>query len=213
MAQTRVNRGVTWITAIMYIKQVKGVIEWLNCFNSPYNISIISLSLYIYIAHNSRFQIVQGSSDRWPLSPGHNVVIRDATGQGKVIFCGYSVCVEWRVYATWAREERQALLHVKLNWIIRDLNVLTSRYFTVLGGNWSTVNFRSLKSFSIILTAVFRPDGMTSFCAAQSDWKRTNTRWTVKLSPKADVMNLLQAAGFSRSNPYYIVPKANHRPD
>jgi len=33
-----------------------------------------------------------------------------------------------------------------------------------------------------------------------------------KSASKADVMNLLESAGFSRSNPYYIVPQGRVRP-
>ena len=95
-----------------------------------------------------------------PFSPGHNVVV-GRNGSGKSNFFAAIRFVLNDAYTRLGQEERQALLHVKLAFLILLILIVirkerASHQFLLL-----------LKLSLIILMDVSRLDGMTWFCVVQ----------------------------------------------
>ncbi|ORY84773.1 chromosome segregation protein sudA [Protomyces lactucae-debilis] len=118
-------------------------------------------------------------------SPKHNVVV-GRNGSGKSNFFAAIRFVLSDAYTHMNREERQALLHEGSG------TAVMSAYVEVIFDN--TDNRFPTGKDEVILR---RTIGL----------KKDEYALDKKSASKTDVMNLLEAAGFSRSNPYYIVPQ------
>ncbi|EGX51877.1 hypothetical protein AOL_s00043g611 [Orbilia oligospora ATCC 24927] len=120
-----------------------------------------------------------------PFSPGHNVIV-GRNGSGKSNFFAAIRFVLSDAYTQMGREERQALLHEGSG------QAVMSAYVEVIFDN-SDERFLTGKDEVIIRRTI----GL----------KKDEYSLDRKSATKTDVMNLLESAGFSRSNPYYIVPQ------
>ncbi|KIO22043.1 hypothetical protein M407DRAFT_79622 [Tulasnella calospora MUT 4182] len=125
-----------------------------------------------------------------PFSPGHNVVV-GRNGSGKSNFFAAIRFVLSDAYTAMTREERQALLH-------EGVSVATtlSAYVEIVFDN-SDNRFPTGKDEVVLRRTI----GL----------KKDEYSLDKKSVQKADVMNLLESAGFSKSNPYYIVPQGRVR--
>ncbi|KAI1957518.1 Structural maintenance of chromosomes protein 3 [Ophidiomyces ophidiicola] len=120
-----------------------------------------------------------------PFSPKHNVIV-GRNGSGKSNFFAAIRFVLSDAYTHMGREERQALLHEGSG------SAVMSAYVEIIFDN-SDDRFPTGKSELILRRTI----GL----------KKDEYTLDRKNATKADVMNLLESAGFSRSNPYYIVPQ------
>src|ERR1700753_708630 len=118
-------------------------------------------------------------------SPGTNVIV-GRNGSGKSNFFAAIRFVLSDAYTQMGREERQALLHEGSG------SAVMSAYVEIIFDN-SDERFPT-GSEEVVLR---RTIGL----------KKDEYSLDRKNATKADVMNLLESAGFSRSNPYYIVPQ------
>ncbi|KAI9864054.1 MAG: Structural maintenance of chromosomes protein 3 [Trichoglossum hirsutum] len=120
-----------------------------------------------------------------PFSPKHNVIV-GRNGSGKSNFFAAIRFVLSDAYTQMGREERQALLHEGSG------SAVMSAYVEIIFDN-SDERFPTGKDELILRRTI----GL----------KKDEYSLDRKNATKADVMNLLESAGFSRSNPYYIVPQ------
>lgn len=120
-----------------------------------------------------------------PFSPKHNVIV-GRNGSGKSNFFAAIRFVLSDAYTQMGREERQALLHEGAG------SAVMSAYVELIFDN-SDERF---------------PTGTEEVILRRSiGQKKDEYSLNRKNSTKAEVMNLLESAGFSKSNPYYIVPQ------
>ncbi|KAI3607875.1 chromosome segregation protein [Moniliophthora roreri] len=119
-------------------------------------------------------------------SPKHNVVV-GRNGSGKSNFFAAIRFVLSDAYTSMSQEERQALLHEGVS-----TTTTLSAYVEIIFDN-SDNRFPTGNPEVIIRRTI----GM----------KKDEYSLDKKSTSKADVMNLLESAGFSNSNPYYIVPQ------
>ena len=120
-----------------------------------------------------------------PFSPKHNVIV-GRNGSGKSNFFAAIRFVLGDAYTQMGREERQALLHEGTG------AAVMSAFVEIIFDN-SDDRFPTGKPELILRRTI----GM----------KKDEYSLDRKNATKSDVMNLLESAGFSRSNPYYIVPQ------
>ncbi|OJJ47288.1 hypothetical protein ASPZODRAFT_15969 [Penicilliopsis zonata CBS 506.65] len=120
-----------------------------------------------------------------PFSPKHNVIV-GRNGSGKSNFFAAIRFVLSDAYTHLGREERQALLHEGSG------SAVMSAYVEIIFDN-SDERFPTGKPELVLRRTI----GL----------KKDEYTLDRKNATKADVMNLLESAGFSRSNPYYIVPQ------
>ncbi|KAF2453986.1 chromosome segregation protein sudA [Lineolata rhizophorae] len=120
-----------------------------------------------------------------PFSPKHNVIV-GRNGSGKSNFFAAIRFVLSDAYTQMGREERQALLHEGSG------SAVMSAYVEIIFDN-SDERFPTGKPELVLRRTI----GL----------KKDEYSLDRKNATKADVMNLLESAGFSRSNPYYIVPQ------
>ncbi|KAB8360687.1 hypothetical protein FH972_024423 [Carpinus fangiana] len=120
-----------------------------------------------------------------PFSSKHNVIV-GRNGSGKSNFFAAIRFVLSDAYTQMGREERQALLHEGSG------SAVMSAYVEVIFDN-SDDRFPTGNKELILRRTI----GL----------KKDEYSLDRKNATKADVMNLLESAGFSRSNPYYIVPQ------
>ncbi|KAJ5908797.1 Chromosome segregation protein SudA [Penicillium taxi] len=120
-----------------------------------------------------------------PFSPKHNVIV-GRNGSGKSNFFAAIRFVLSDAYTHLGREERQALLHEGSG------SAVMSAYVEIIFDN-SDDRFPTGKSELVLRRTI----GL----------KKDEYTLDRKNATKNDVMNLLESAGFSRSNPYYIVPQ------
>ena len=120
-----------------------------------------------------------------PFSPKTNVIV-GRNGSGKSNFFAAIRFVLSDAYSGMGREERQALLHEGSG------SAVTSAYVEVIFDNTDD-RFPTGKEELILRRTI----GL----------KKDEYSLDRKNATKTDVMNLLESAGFSRSNPYYIVPQ------
>lgn len=118
------------------------------------------------------------------LSPQHNVVV-GRNGSGKSNFFSAIRFVLSDAYTHMSREERQSLIH-------EGSGTVMSAYVEIVFDNTD----RRLP-VARDEVAVRRTIGL----------KKDDYSLDGKSATRSDVMNLLESAGFSRSNPYYIVPQ------
>ncbi|KAJ7593277.1 RecF/RecN/SMC [Mycena floridula] len=121
-----------------------------------------------------------------PFSPGHNVVV-GRNGSGKSNFFAAIRFVLSDAYTSMGREDRQALLHEGTG------TTSTLSAFVEITFDNSTSRFPT----GLPETVLRRTIGL----------KKDEYSLDKKSVSRADVMNLLESAGFSKSNPYYIVPQ------
>ncbi|PWN42705.1 putative SMC3 [Ceraceosorus guamensis] len=128
------------------------------------------------------------------LSPGSNVVV-GRNGSGKSNFFSAIRFVLSDAYTSMSREERQALLHDSSSSTSTTLSAFVEIVFDNSDGRFPVAAGTSgSNSDEVILR---RTIGL----------KKDEYSIDRRSANKADVANLLEAAGFSRSNPYYIVPQ------
>ncbi|KAI0997335.1 Chromosome segregation protein [Podosphaera aphanis] len=120
-----------------------------------------------------------------PFSPKTNVIV-GRNGSGKSNFFAAIRFVLSDAYNQMGREERQALLHEGSG------SAVMSAYVEIIFDN-SDDRFPTGKDEVILRRTI----GL----------KKDEYSLDRKNVTKTDVMNLLESAGFSRSNPYYIVPQ------
>jgi len=120
-----------------------------------------------------------------PFSPKTNVIV-GRNGSGKSNFFAAIRFVLSDAYTQMSREERQGLLHEGSG------SAVMSAYVEIIFDN-SDDRFPTGNKDVILRRTI----GL----------KKDEYSVDRKVVTKADVMNLLEAAGFSRSNPYYIVPQ------
>ncbi|KAJ7489905.1 structural maintenance of chromosome protein 3 [Mycena galericulata] len=121
-----------------------------------------------------------------PFSPRHNVVV-GRNGSGKSNFFAAIRFVLSDAYTSMSREERAALLHEGVS-----VTSTLSAYVEIVFDN-SDNRFPTGHDELILRRTI----GV----------KKDEYSLDKKSASKADVMNLLESAGFSKSNPYYIVPQ------
>ncbi|KAJ7172679.1 structural maintenance of chromosome protein 3 [Mycena filopes] len=121
-----------------------------------------------------------------PFSPRHNVVV-GRNGSGKSNFFAAIRFVLSDAYTSMSKEERQALLHEGV-----AVTSTLSAYVEIVFDN-SDNRFPTGHEELILRRTI----GV----------KKDEYSLDKKSASKADVMNLLESAGFSKSNPYYIVPQ------
>ncbi|KAG8990253.1 Structural maintenance of chromosomes protein 3 [Tulasnella sp. JGI-2019a] len=121
-----------------------------------------------------------------PFSPGHNVVV-GRNGSGKSNFFAAIRFVLSDAYTAMSREERQSLLHEGVS-VTTTLSAFVEIIFDNSDGRFPTGKDEVVLRRTIGL-------------------KKDEYSLDKKSVQKADVMNLLESAGFSKSNPYYIVPQ------
>ncbi|KAJ7738464.1 structural maintenance of chromosome protein 3 [Mycena maculata] len=121
-----------------------------------------------------------------PFSPRHNVVV-GRNGSGKSNFFAAIRFVLSDAYTSMGKEERAALLHEGVS-----VTSTLSAYVEIVFDN-SDNRF---------------PTGHDELTLRRTiGVKKDEYSLDKKSASKADVMNLLESAGFSKSNPYYIVPQ------
>ncbi|KAG0647721.1 Chromosome segregation sudA [Hyphodiscus hymeniophilus] len=120
-----------------------------------------------------------------PFSPKTNVIV-GRNGSGKSNFFAAIRFVLSDAYTQMGREERQALLHEGSG------SAVMSAYVEIIFDN-SDDRFPTGKDELILRRTI----GL----------KKDEYSLDRKNATKTDVVNLLESAGFSRSNPYYIVPQ------
>ncbi|KAF9097342.1 Structural maintenance of chromosomes protein 3 [Mortierella sp. GBA35] len=120
-----------------------------------------------------------------PFSGQHNVIV-GRNGSGKSNFFAAIRFVLSDAYTNMGREERQSLLHEGSG------EATMSAYVEIIFDN-SDNRFPTGRDELIMRRTI----GL----------KKDEYSLDKKSATKADVMNMLESAGFSRSNPYYIVPQ------
>ncbi|KAG1213842.1 hypothetical protein G6F69_002459 [Rhizopus microsporus] len=120
-----------------------------------------------------------------PFSPKHNVIV-GRNGSGKSNFFSAIRFVLGDAYQNLSKEERQALLH-------EGVGTATISAFVEIIFDNSDNRFPTGKEEVILRRSI----GLTL-----DEYSLDRKSVT-----KTDVLNLLESAGFSRSNPYYIVPQ------
>lgn len=120
-----------------------------------------------------------------PFSPKTNVIVGH-NGSGKSNFFAAIRFVLSDAYTTMGREERQALLHEGSG------SAVMSAYVEIIFDN-TDERFPTGRDEVVLRRTI----GL----------KKDEYSLDRKNASKTDVMNLLESAGFSKSNPYYIVPQ------
>ncbi|KAL9052564.1 MAG: hypothetical protein Q9162_005312 [Coniocarpon cinnabarinum] len=120
-----------------------------------------------------------------PFSPKHNVIV-GRNGSGKSNFFAAIRFALGDSYTSLSREDRQNLLHEGSG------SAVMSAYVEVIFDN-SDERFPTGKDELILRRTIGQ--------------KKDEYSLDRKNATKQDVMNLLESAGFSKSNPYYIVPQ------
>ncbi|CAK4031046.1 Structural maintenance of chromosomes 3 [Lecanosticta acicola] len=120
-----------------------------------------------------------------PFSPKHNVIV-GRNGSGKSNFFAAIRFVLSDQYTQLSREDRQGLLHEGSG------SAVMNAYVEIIFDNEDERIPTSTKEVILRRTIGQKKD--------EYSLNRKNTT-------KQEVMNLLESAGFSRSNPYYIVPQ------
>ncbi|EJD54937.1 RecF/RecN/SMC protein [Auricularia subglabra TFB-10046 SS5] len=132
------------------------------------------------------FKSYRDQMDLDPFSPRHNVVL-GRNGSGKSNFFAAIRFVLSDAYTSMAREERASLLHEGVS-TAQTLSAYVEIVFDNADGRFPTGGNE---------VTLRRTIGL----------KKDEYSLDKRSASRADVMNLLESAGFSRSNPYYIVPQ------
>ncbi|GAA5927291.1 cohesin subunit SMC3 [Sporobolomyces koalae] len=135
-----------------------------------------------------------------PFSPGLNLLV-GRNGSGKSNFFSAIRFVLSDAYTSLTREERQALLH--------DGSTATG---TATGGVGSATMSAFVEIEFDNHDGRFPTNKPTMILRRTIGLKKDEYQMDRKSTSKGEVMSMLESAGFSRSNPYYIVPQGriNH---
>lgn len=117
-------------------------------------------------------------------SPHHNVVV-GRNGSGKSNFFAAIRFVLSDAYNNMSRDERQALIHES------SVNIMSAFVEIIFDNSDRRIPIPKDE------VSIRRTIGM----------KKDDYSLDYRSATKSDVMNLLEASGFSKSNPYYIVPQ------
>ncbi|KAM5531084.1 hypothetical protein V8D89_015249 [Ganoderma adspersum] len=142
--------------------------------------------MYIKTLTIQGFKSYRDQTQIEPFSPRHNVVV-GRNGSGKSNFFAAIRFVLSDAYTSMSREERQALLHEGVS-TTQTLSAFVEIVFDNSDNRFPTGRDEVILRRTIGL-------------------KKDEYSLDKKSASKADVMNLLESAGFSKSNPYYIVPQ------
>ncbi|KAI9508184.1 structural maintenance of chromosome protein 3 [Russula earlei] len=142
--------------------------------------------MYIKTLTIQGFKSYRDQTQIEPFSPRHNVVV-GRNGSGKSNFFAAIRFVLSDAYTSMSREERQALLHEGIS-----TTTTLSAYVEIVFDN-SDNRFPTGRDEVVLRRTI----GL----------KKDEYSLDKKSASKADVMNLLESAGFSKANPYYIVPQ------
>ncbi|KAJ7684992.1 structural maintenance of chromosome protein 3 [Mycena polygramma] len=142
--------------------------------------------MYIKTLTIQGFKSYRDQTNIEPFSPRHNVVV-GRNGSGKSNFFAAIRFVLSDAYTSMSKEERQALLHEGVS-----VTSTLSAYVEIIFDN-SDNRFPTGHDELILRRTI----GV----------KKDEYSLDKKSASKADVMSLLESAGFSKSNPYYIVPQ------
>ncbi|KAF8148188.1 structural maintenance of chromosome protein 3 [Crassisporium funariophilum] len=142
--------------------------------------------MYIKTLTIQGFKSYRDQTQIEPFSPRHNVVV-GRNGSGKSNFFAAIRFVLSDAYTSLTREERASLLHEGVS-----TTAAMSAFVEIVFDN-SDNRFPTGHEEVILRRTI----GM----------KKDEYSLDKKSASKADVMNLLESAGFSKSNPYYIVPQ------
>ncbi|KAF8578490.1 structural maintenance of chromosome protein 3 [Ramaria rubella] len=142
--------------------------------------------VYIQTITIQGFKSYRDQTQIEPFSAGHNVVV-GRNGSGKSNFFAAIRFVLSDAYTSMSREERQSLLHEGIS-----ASTTLSAYVEIVFDNSDSRFPTSLPTLTLRRTIGLKKDEYSL---------------DRKSASKADVMNLLESAGFSKSNPYYIVPQ------
>ncbi|KDR77404.1 hypothetical protein GALMADRAFT_266923 [Galerina marginata CBS 339.88] len=142
--------------------------------------------MYIKTLTIQGFKSYRDQTQIEPFSPKHNVVV-GRNGSGKSNFFAAIRFVLSDAYTSMSREERQALLHEGVS-VTNTLSAFVEIVFDNSDNRFPTGHDEVILRRTIGL-------------------KKDEYSLDKKSASKADVMNLLESAGFSKSNPYYIVPQ------
>ncbi|KAF9474585.1 structural maintenance of chromosome protein 3 [Pholiota conissans] len=142
--------------------------------------------MYIKTLTIQGFKSYRDQTQIEPFSPKHNVVV-GRNGSGKSNFFAAIRFVLSDAYTSMSREERQALLHEGVS-VTTTLSAFVEIVFDNSDNRFPTGHDEVILRRTIGL-------------------KKDEYSLDKKSASKADVMNLLESAGFSKSNPYYIVPQ------
>ncbi|KAJ7632426.1 structural maintenance of chromosome protein 3 [Roridomyces roridus] len=142
--------------------------------------------MYIKTITIQGFKSYRDQTNIEPFSPRHNVVV-GRNGSGKSNFFAAIRFVLSDAYTSLSKEERGSLLHEGVS-----TTSTLSAYVEIVFDN-SDNRF---------------PTGHDEVTLRRTiGVKKDEYSLDKKSASKADVMNLLESAGFSKSNPYYIVPQ------
>ncbi|KAI0645362.1 structural maintenance of chromosome protein 3 [Trametes meyenii] len=142
--------------------------------------------MYIKTLTIQGFKSYRDQTQIEPFSPRHNVVV-GRNGSGKSNFFAAIRFVLSDAYTSMTREERQSLLHEGVS-TAQTLSAFVEIVFDNSDNRFPTGRDEVILRRTIGL-------------------KKDEYSLDKKSASKADVMNLLESAGFSKSNPYYIVPQ------
>ncbi|KAJ6547371.1 RecF/RecN/SMC protein [Mycena capillaripes] len=142
--------------------------------------------MYIKTLTIQGFKSYRDQTNIEPFSPRHNVVV-GRNGSGKSNFFAAIRFVLSDAYTSMSKEERHALLHEGVS-----VTSTLSAYVEIIFDN-SDNRFPTGHDEVILRRTI----GV----------KKDEYSLDKKSASKADVMSLLESAGFSKSNPYYIVPQ------
>ncbi|KAI0718995.1 structural maintenance of chromosome protein 3 [Cerioporus squamosus] len=142
--------------------------------------------MYIKTLTIQGFKSYRDQTQIEPFSPRHNVVV-GRNGSGKSNFFAAIRFVLSDAYTYMSREERQSLLHEGVS-TTQTLSAFVEIVFDNSDNRFPTGRDEVILRRTIGL-------------------KKDEYSLDKKSASKADVMNLLESAGFSKSNPYYIVPQ------
>ncbi|KAI0665349.1 RecF/RecN/SMC N terminal domain-containing protein [Trametes maxima] len=142
--------------------------------------------MYIKTLTIQGFKSYRDQTQIEPFSPRHNVVV-GRNGSGKSNFFAAIQFVLSDAYTSMTREERQSLLHEGVS-TAQTLSAFVEIVFDNSDNRFPTGRDEVILRRTIGL-------------------KKDEYSLDKKSPSKADVMNLLESARFSKSNPYYIVPQ------
>ncbi|KAJ7905296.1 structural maintenance of chromosome protein 3 [Mycena olivaceomarginata] len=142
--------------------------------------------MYIKTLTIQGFKSYRDQTNIEPFSPRHNVVV-GRNGSGKSNFFAAIRFVLSDAYTSMSKEERQALLHEGVS-VTSTLSAFVEIVFDNSDNRFPTGHDEVLLRRTIGV-------------------KKDEYSLDKKSASKADVMSLLESAGFSKSNPYYIVPQ------
>ncbi|KAJ2929838.1 hypothetical protein H1R20_g7273, partial [Candolleomyces eurysporus] len=142
--------------------------------------------MYIKTLTIQGFKSYRDQTQIEPFSPKHNVVV-GRNGSGKSNFFAAIRFVLSDAYTSMSREERVSLLHEGVS------DAATLSAFVEIVFDNSDNRFPTGHDEVVLRRTI----GL----------KKDEYSLDRKSASKADVMNLLESAGFSKSNPYYIVPQ------